>query len=149
MQDRTSVKLIVLTTQASAAEALFDWESSGGDSEPDLTSFDFEDVNYGTLRFLTKLQDAGIAFDSNWGSGSEYGPGTHYGRFTSEGEFDSWEISDSSINPNIDELVTLLKHPKKLREFILEHVEKTTPLPWDNQEEYGKLYRTKQLINPE
>lgn len=35
---------------------------------------------------------------------------------------------------------------QKLATLIREYKEKTTPLPWDNQEEYGKLYRASQLL---
>jgi len=35
-----------------------------------------------------------------------------------------------------------------LKAYILDHHKNITPLPWDNQVIYGKLYLTQKLINP-
>ena len=47
------------------------------------------------------------------------------------------------------QLAKWLKELTALRAYILAHDERIKVLPWDNQVEYGKLYRTKQLINPQ
>jgi hypothetical protein len=149
MGDRTTVYLDVLASQADAAKELFDYESQ--DEYPNgeqFIEFQFSEINHGTLDFLDKLQEAGIAFDSSWSQGSEYGPGTTFCRFTAEGQVIKFDRYESEINPGMVGLMRLIDNPEALREAILQHHRETTPLPWDNQEEYGKLYRTKQLINP-
>jgi hypothetical protein len=35
---------------------------------------------------------------------------------------------------------------RALKDYILEHRDQITPIPWDSQEEYAKVYLTKQLI---
>lgn len=146
MGDRTTVTLTVLKAQADAAKVFFEYEADEEYEADKFSAFTFYEVNYGNLDFIAKLVAAGIAFNSKWDSGSEYGPGTYYSRYTSEGEHKIWEIADSSINPSIDSLVLLLDRPIELHQFIVDHVENTTPLSWDNQLEYGKLFRTIQLI---
>lgn len=147
MGDRTSVTLVVLTSQAKAAQALFDVAADQQINHDNyLSNFVFYEVNYGNLAFLDELVAAGIAFDSYWDAGSEYGPGTTYSRYTENGEHICFDLSDDQINPNIDQLVSRLDKPDELVSFIKDHVKATTELPWDSQEEYGKLYRARQLI---
>jgi hypothetical protein len=149
MGDRTTVYLDVLVSQADAAKKLFIYgpsdEYSNGDQ---FIEFEFTEINNGTLDFLDELQEAGIAYDSSWSPGHEYGAGTTFCRFTADGQAIKFDRYDSEAHPDLSCLMTRIDDPKALREFILEHHNNVTPLPWDNQEEYGKLYRTKQLINP-
>jgi hypothetical protein len=150
MGDRTNVYLDVLVPQADAAKELFDFEpDSAYQNGNRFIEFEFNEINHGTLDFLDKLQEAGIAFDSSWAQGSEYGPGTTFCRFTAEGTVVRFDRYDSEAHPDLSCLMERIDNPVELREFILKHHESVTPLPWDNQEEYGKLYRTKQLINPQ
>jgi hypothetical protein len=150
MGDRTSVFLDVLIPQADAAKELFEFEpDSAYQNGEQFIEFQFDEINHGTLDFLPKLREAGIAFDSSWAAGSEYGPGTTFCRFTPDGEVIQFDRYDSELNPDMNCLMRLIDNPVALRNAILEHHKETTPLPWDNQEEYGKLYRTKQLINPQ
>lgn len=147
MGDRTTVYLDVLVSQADDARELFDYETCDEYfNGEEFIEFQFDEINHGTLDFLDKLQEAGIAFDSSWSQGSEYGPGTTFCRFTSEGEVIRFDRYESEINPGMAGLMRLIDDPKALREAILDHHKATTPLPWDNQKEYGKLYRVKQLI---
>jgi hypothetical protein len=149
MGDRTTVYLDVLVSQAEAAEDLFNYEPQDTRENGDqFIEFEFHEVNHGTLDFLNDLEKAGIAYDSSWSRGDEYGPGTKFCRFTADGEVISFDRYDGEINPDMNCLMRLIDDPVALREAILSHHRETTPLPWDNQEEYGKLYRTKQLINP-
>lgn len=150
MGDRTYVTLYVKTSQAEAAAAVF------GDIILDtpgyvveygkLTAWGFDEVNYGELPFLNKLREAGIAYDNTWDRGNDYGAGTESCRFTPEGEAILRTIYDDDLNPDIHELMARIDDPEALREFILQHKENTTTLPWDNQEEYGKTYQAMQLI---
>lgn len=148
MGDRTTVELTVLTAQSEAAQALFDGEPDETGPSQLLTVFTFYEVNYGELHFLPDLTAAGIAFDSYWGEGSEYGAGQKVCRFTAEGTLDLRELYDDYYNPDLNELMRHINDPVKLKEIIESHHKKVTPLPWDNQEQYGKLYRAAQLITP-
>jgi len=149
MGDRTTVYLDVLASQADAAKELFDYDIDEAYCNGDqFVEFVFKEVNHGTLGFLKKLEEAGIAYDSSWSSGFEFGAGTTFCRFTDDGQVINFDRYDSEANPDLSGLMKRINNPKALREFILEHYNNVTPLPWDNQEEYGKLYRTKRLINP-
>jgi hypothetical protein len=149
MGDRTSVTLTVLTSQKAEAEriALADgYEADHMSDAGHVTYFSYYEVNYGELSFLPQLTAAGIAFDSDWDSGNEYGAGTEFMRFTPEGEAKGFSYSDEYFNPDLKRCMDLIDKPDELRAFILDHKDKVTPLPWDNQEAFGKIYRTKQLI---
>jgi len=151
MGDRTSVTLTVLKEQSAAAQALFEYkpdhESEDMGSMP-LCYFSFYEVNYGDLPFLDALQDAGIAFDSDWDHGSEYGAGCDFCRFRPDGTVQRFDYSDEYKNPDLHRMMGLLDEPEALKAYILDHHKKVTPLPWDNQVQYGKLYLTQKLINP-
>lgn len=154
MGDRTTVTLTVLRSQADKAREIFehgqnvdiDFELNG----VEYVDFTFNGVNYGDLdrgtKWLTKLIENGIAFDSQWDAGSEYGPGVETARFTEEGGVERKEVSDSFVNPSLEQLMALIDDHAKLKEYIQNHFVEVTPLSWDNQEEYGKLYRARQLI---
>lgn len=149
MGDRTDVTLRVLASHKERAEALFDSLPSAKDQEGDEHFlFFFDEVNYGDLLCLDDLIEAGIPFDSEWGPGGNYGAGTRYCRFTPEGECICKSIYDEEINPDLYSLMGLIDQPDALREFILHHNEKISTLPWENQEEFGKIYQIKQLISP-
>ena len=148
MSDRSYVTLTVLTSQSSQAEEIFDYSADDQGEKDGKTWYDFSDVGYGILPFGKKLQKAGIAHDSSWESGSGYGPGTHSCRFTEFGDLVLQDIGDDQINPDLDALMALIDKPDELRQHILDHQKMFYVLPWDNQEEYGKVYRAKQLISP-
>lgn len=147
MGDRTSVTLRVLASQAEQTEAFTEGEKFEFRDGEECSELIFNGVNYGELWILDDLKNAGIAYDSEWGHGGNYGPGTASCRFTAEGEAIEKSISDDNLNPDIYELLKLIDEPAVLRQFILDHEERTSTLSWDNQEEYGKLYQTKKLIS--
>ena len=149
MGDRTTVYLLVLNSQSIEAQKHFTYETSGDGFDDITTEFIFEDVNYGDLPFLEALQKAGIAYDSSWSSGDNYGPGTKSLRFDAEGKPFTSMLYESAINPELSDLMALIDKPDELRTFLLEHQADVADRPWDNQEEYGKLYLAKQLINPD
>lgn len=149
MGDRTFVFLTVPIECRELAETVFDkdtidedWEVNG-----DLVYCGFNDVNYGDLGFLCDLADLGIPYESTWERGSEYGPGTEFGRFTPEGEYVTLTVYDSQASPDVTSLMSRIDRPNDLVQYIKDYVKEITPLPWDNQVEYGKIYRTKQLIS--
>lgn len=158
MGDRTWVHLTILASQLEQARPII--EASEGELEepesiatsapntPTLIWFKFEECNYGNLSCEKALQQAGIPFDKAWGRGDAYDSGTMYNRYTGAGELAAIEVYDAGINPDIDELLKRIDEPDKLRQYIRDHKGKITPLPWDDQEEYGKRYRARQLIEP-
>lgn len=149
MGDRTRVTLTVLRSQAEKAQELF---SEGYESEDTvhgdslLYSWEFDEVNYGRLPFLGGLKTAGIAYDSGWDNGDEYSSGYASCRFSSEGELVQKHLYDNEDSIPLSVLTRLLNEPETLRQKILDMIQERTVLPWDHQEEYGKLYRMKQLI---
>lgn len=149
MGDRTSVTLYVLTAQKDEALELIGEESSE-EGEVGIDSgqyyFSFEQVNYGNLLCLAKLREHGIAYESAWEAGDEYGPGTEYLRFTPDGEAVEITVYDSDQNPDLHKLLAHINNYDELREVIISHKKNITPLPWDNQVEYGKIYRMTQLV---
>jgi hypothetical protein len=156
MGDRTSVTLTIPSVYKEAALAIFEREedqpndsfhNSEATNNPHfLCHFTWYEVNYGTLPHLDALEKAGIPFESDWDSGSEYGPGTETCRFTPDGDAVRKEVANEYLNPDLSRLIALLDEPEALKKYILDHKEKVTSLPWDDQVEYGKRYRLKQLI---
>lgn len=116
------------------------------DSDENLCYLAFEEVNYGTLSFLGELRDVGIAYDSCWEAGAEFSKGTESCRFTEDGGIQTLSIYEGGENPSINQLIALIDQPQALRAFILQHQADTSPLPWDNQVEYGKRYLAKQML---
>lgn len=149
MGDRVSVTLSVLTSQAQAAKAIIDdsYQDEGMWLDYKLTYFVYEEVNYGNLPELKVLLEHGIAYESEWEAGGDFGKGAEQLRFTSEGEAVVMSVYESEQNPPMNELLAIIDKPEELRNYILKYKEVHTPLPWDNQEEYGKLYRAKKLLN--
>lgn len=143
----THVELAVPEGAAKAAQALFDEEADEdlGSSEG-VTRFSFAEVNYANLAFIPLLREHGIAYDSRWDEMSEYSAGVESCRFTEAGEIQVKEISDDSLSIPLVQLKEYIDKPEQLRKFILAHEESITVLPWDNQVEYGKRYRLRQLI---
>lgn len=149
MGDRTAVTLTIRTSQVAKARPCFDTEPEyEHQDEKGFTEFTFYEVNYGNLEFLDQLQETGIAYDSRWESGSEFGSGCDYCRFTHDGEVILKGISDDYRNPSIDELMKNIDDYAALKAFITKHYNEIFVPSWDSQEEYGKIYRTKQLIAP-
>lgn len=151
MGDRTYVTLTLLAEQLEEALPLIEAEDGSPEDTSENTPFvhlGFYEVNYGDLRCLSALQAAGIAYESRWESGADYGGGIEYGRFTEAGEPRSLQLHDGGENPSIHALIKLLDSPQELRQYILDHQAAITPLPWDNQVEYGRRYRARRLIAP-
>lgn len=147
MGDRTSVTLTFPTVLLSEVESIDEHEPVDRCEYDDLTIFQYHDINYGDLLFLDTLCERGIPFESCWDSGSEFGSGTEYCRYSPEGIIQRINIDDSQINPDMNRLMQLIDNPISLKEYILQHLKDTTPLPWDDQVKYGKIFRTRQLIH--
>lgn len=148
MGDRTTVTLTVLKNHLEEAKKYFEYEEAEEETVGEMfANLLFYEVNYGTLHFLGKLMEAGIPFTSDWDSGGDYGPGSHFCRYTADGELQEIELSNDYRNPELSRLMELLDEPVALKEYIINHHKAVTPLPWDNQLEYSKVFRIKKLIN--
>jgi len=148
MGDRTYVTLTVPLAHKQEVLQICKCYSSPSEEQDigQLCVMDFEEVNYGELPFLDKLQDRGIAYDSEWEDGGSYTKGGAYLRFNKEGEAIHKELYDNCHNPDISALMQLIDDPEALRKFILAHNEWLTIPGWENQVENGKTYQVMQLI---
>lgn len=147
MGDRTTVTLSFLESQQDEALKHFDCDAEEAWCDEPFAYHRFEEVNYGTLRFIDKLKAAGIAYESEWDGGYEYGPGIKSVRFTADGDVVEKEIYNSECSIDVHDLMALLDKPEELKELITSTHQAISVLSWDNQEEYGKLYRAKMLIS--
>lgn len=148
MSDRATVHLTVLDTQSEATKAFFDCEpGDSGNADHGCKYFQFDGVNYGNLDFLDNLRDAGIAYDSDWGAGNEYLAGCHSCRFTPAGDCIEKHVYDGDAAVPLDAVMHILHDHAALVKCIEACHEHVYVLPWDNQEEYGKIYRAKRLIS--
>ena len=145
MGDRTWVGIAVLNETLSLVEGILpdDARIVYGASH---TTFFFHEVNNGCIEEQDQLTDLGIPYNYEWGMGDNYNPGSKYIRFTPEGELQHIDYYENELNPPLEKLLELVSKPKELAEYVQQHSDNLTPLPWDNQVEYGKIYRTRQLI---
>jgi hypothetical protein len=148
MGDRTTVTLKVLDVHATRVADLLGCLAEESRQKAPYTCLTYYDVNYGCLGFESDLAAAGIAYDKRWEDGDTYGAGTETCRFTPTGECVVNTVYDAAGNPELADLLAHIDQPEALRATILAHRDKVTPLPWDRQAEYGKLYCTRQLIAP-
>ena len=145
MGDRTWVEIVVLNETLSLVEEILP-DDAEICTTPEFSSFYFYEVNNGCIEEQHELTEAGIPYNYEWGKGDYYSPGTKYIRFTPEGELEHIEYCESDINPPLEKLLELVPTPRELAEYVQQYSDDKTPLPWDNQVEYGKIYRTRQLI---
>jgi hypothetical protein len=152
MGDRTTVYFTVLKEHVKEALSILEMGIDSSDlySADSLTAtYCFDEINNGELDGLNELRKKGIPYTSNWCSGSEYGPGKETCRYTEQGEIEIKYIYDDSINPDLQNIFYLINNYEALRDYILKHRADVTPLPWNNQLEYSKLYLLNQLISPD
>ena len=145
MGDRTWVEIVVLNTTLPLVEEILPDDAEISTSlEP--SSFYFHEVNNGCIEEQGQLTEMGIPYNYEWGSGDNYKSGFKYIRFTPEGDPQHIEYYEDEINPPLEKLLELVSKPKELAEYVQKYSDDITPLPWDNQVEYGKIYRTRRLI---
>jgi len=99
------------------------------------------------LECIPVLLANSAAFDVNVKGGS-WTQGTRYNRYNSQGKHFDFFVRDDEIDPELNALMALLHKPEDLVKLIVDHHRRTVPLPWDNQEQYGKIHRTLELIKP-
>ena len=146
MGDPTWVEIVVLTESLPQVKEFLDEEAQISEGNI-LTSLYYHTVNNGCIEEQHELTKAGIPYNYEWGKGDYYTSGTKYIRFTPEGELEHIEYCESDINPPIEKLLELVPTPRELAEYVQQYSDEKTPLPWDNQVEYGKRFRALQLLN--
>ena len=146
MGNRTWVEIVVLTESLPQVKEFLDEEAQISEG-PQLASFCFDKVNNGCVEAQDELTEAGIPYNYQWGMGDRFEGGMKYIRFTSEGVLVCIECVDSEINPPIEKLLELVDTPLELANYVQQYSDDKTPLPWDNQVEYGKRFRMLQLLN--
>lgn len=148
MGDRTTVTLSVLKQHKDIVEELSGYFEEEFPGNSGTHCFMYYEVNYSNLDFLKDLESRGIPYKSKWNAGSEYKSGGESCQFTPEGTVVKKIIYDDDINPPLSDLMNLIQTPAKLVEYIIQHKEKVSLMPWENQAEYGKLYLARKLIEP-
>lgn len=154
MGDRVSTSLTVLREHEDTAVSLIEPEQGKPDDrwEDHITvCLTYYEVNYGTVESLVKLRQAGIPYSFAWDAGSEFTEGEEHLRFTPEGE--ACMSTESQLWPSgvISECITLVNQAESLeagKAALQAKLAALTPMPWDNQAEYGRLYQARQLISP-
>ena len=145
MGDRTWVEIVVLNETLPLVEEILP-DDAEINTSLEFSSFYFDEVNNGCIEEQDQLTDLGIPYNYEWGMGDNDDPGSKYIRFTPEGELQHIEYYDDELNLPLEKLLELAPTPKELAEYVQQHSDDKTPLPWDNQVEYGKIYRARQLI---
>lgn len=145
MGDRTWVEIVVLNETRSLVEEILP-DATEINISLEFSSFYFDEVNDGYIEEQDQLTERGIPYNYAWGRGSNYDSGTMYIRFTHEGNLQCIKYYDNEFNPPLEKLLKLVSKPKELAKFVQQYANEKTPLPWNNQVEYGKIYRTRQLI---
>ncbi len=156
MGDRTTCCVYVLKEHMDRAIALIEPEE-GAPSDIDQginlpwTCLYYEDVNYASIDALDEFLAEGIAYDFVWNQGDGYSEGEQHLRFTPEGE--AVFTSNSPENPSgylasIEKDLDSFTSVDEVRAYLAQRKAKHVPLPWDNQAEYGKIYRARKLIQP-
>lgn len=147
MGDHTWVVITVLKESLDQVKEIFsdfyDIEIVEGDY---LAYLHFGEVNNGYVEEQDDLTENGIPYNCKWGIGYNCNPGLKYIRFTPEGDVIHIEYYDNESNPPLKKLSELLDTPEELVEYIRTFIKEKTPLPWDNQVEYGKRYKAMQLL---
>lgn len=148
MSDPTWVEIVVLKESLpQVKEVLNLLDGEGEISEGvELASIYFHEVNNGRIDEQDELTNFGIPYNYEWGKGDNYDAGAKYIRFTSEGEVKHIKYYELEINPPIEKLLELVDQPEELAQYVRQYSADNTPLPWANQVEYGKIYRTRQLL---
>ena len=145
MGDRTWVEIVVLNETLPLVEEILP-DDAEINTSLEFSSFYFDEVNNGCIEEQDQLTDLGIPYNYEWGTGDNYNPGSKYIRFTPEGELQHIEYYENDSNPPLEKLLELVSKPKELAKCVQQSADDITPLPWDNQLEYGKIYRARQLI---
>lgn len=114
-----------------------------------VAQFSFDEVNYGELHDLDVLEEQGIPYTVDWGTGNDFSQGSQSLRFDDKGNKIKITYYEEDLSIPYLELVKILKGKKPLtviKEKVNEMQRISTPLPWEDQEQNSKIYRTRKLI---
>lgn len=154
MSDGTTVDLYVLKIHEEYIRELYanynPYEGQFFNYNKDLVAlFSFEDINYGELHDLDILEEEGISYTIDWGIGDSFSQGSKSLRFDDKGnKIKSTYFEDELSIPYL-ELVKILKSAEPLtviKEKVAEMESISTLLPWEDQDQNAKIYRTRKLI---
>lgn len=121
---------------------------------PESYQFDEEDVKYSTPDYFDEMLAEGIPF-SIFCPGEDSGcESTQHLRFTKTGELNHAHFSDGDATVSLETLNVILEKGEHddaiLASLLRRKVEKlsawATPLPWANQQSYGKRYMAMKVI---
>ena len=124
-------------------------------TEPRIFGYIFDEVKWRELDFLDDLHELGIPFNFSNDDNDPYLKRIIKCRFTPDGEriLQDYLHSEAKIDAecfiaSIDECKTPEEKLNYINQQYMHFSNLLTSLPWDNQVEYGKLYRTRKLIEP-
>ena len=148
MGNRYFLDLTVLSEHKSTVQAALEKELNTCDqdyyslSNGTLACFGLDEIRDGDIQCLFDLDNQGIPYEAYSSEGDIF----LTSRFTADGERQEMSVAISEMNPDLTTCKNLLKTPDALVDYIKNHIDSVTPLPWDNQEAYGKKYRVTRLL---
>ena len=146
MGDRTTMYLTVPKVLSEETAKLFKHDEDDNTEYDEYMDYTFDECNYATLPFTDLLIKHGIPHNQQWEKGDNYGSGNRYIRFTSEGLVVVKEIYDEALSISLEDVMELIDDPVALKTHILRLHKANKILGWDNQIEYGRIYRARVLI---
>jgi hypothetical protein len=134
----TEVQITVKGSQYIEIEEFYSSKPTRVSGNDDLVTITFMDSI--PLACLNKLTNHSIAFTA-------YANGVkRHVRYTPRGRRIDFTVKDGEENPKLEVLMLMTPNPGELAKYIRDYHANNVPLPWDNQEEYGKIHRTLELI---
>lgn len=122
------------------------WESDGG--VPSLKTYTVQQVSDRSIEdFLDTLLEAGIAYDAAYVSKYSDDRWVTHWRFTDDGLLVDKVTYENDNFLEVVELMHLINDEKALTDYILKAYKNLYVIPWDKQDEYGKIFQMKQLID--
>lgn len=154
MGDRTYVSVTVLKEHVVEAVNLITPDQGEPydivDDADGLTALEYEEVNYGCIDALKGFAAAGIPYSVGWQSGGSYSEGEEHMRFTPEGvPVTTSQDKDWPVNVLLDLQAAWKKEPDKpLDQHLQEAINAVQDPSWENQLEYSKIARARNLLKP-
>ena len=148
MIDHTTVKLDFLVSQIGIVHSKIgdpDWRNL----HKNVMRFGFMIVPNDIMDKVGSLKASGVAYDYYWDRGSSFSSGRHSTRFSPDGKLIYKDLIESDLKLNVERIYKYIDDLDLLKRIIKDAYERQCILPWDNQEEYGKLYMARQLVCPQ
>ena len=147
MIDHVTVRLDFLVSQIGIVHSKIgdpDWRNL----HKNVMRFGFRNMPNAIMDKVGSLKASGVAYDYSWGRSLFLNSGGHSTRFSPDGELIYKDLIKSDLNLNVESIYKYTDDPDLLKRIIKAAYERQCILPWDNQEEYGKLYMARQLVAP-